>query len=104
MSDGFTTQYAIRLPNGELFSNSSCTHGSFIFSGHQHDPEPVVFDRREQAEAVIAMLVKQAAVLGIVSWTGQIEQRTCSPFSVTDPSVGLADEIEKWAGQQGGEK
>ncbi len=99
MANDFAKQYAIRLPSGELFSNSTCN----IFGGHNHEPEVVVFDRRDQAEATLAMLKRQAVQLGISEWAGRIEERLCSPFSVTDPGAGFAAEVEKWAEAQGGD-
>lgn len=105
MSNEFTTQYAVRLPNGELFSvPAACNHGSFIFGMEPPAPRPVVMNDRAEAEKLLDSLKCQAAQLGITGWAGQIEQRTCSPFSVTDPSAGLGDEVEKWAGTQGGDQ
>ena len=99
MSDGFTRQFAIRLPDGRLFAQCTRSH---IFGG-AHEPEVVIFDTSDQAQNMLDALALQAAQLGITAWAGTIESRLCSPFSVTDPGEGFAAEVEKWAAQQGGE-
>ncbi|MCG7596310.1 hypothetical protein [Mycobacterium sp. PSTR-4-N] len=98
MSD-FATQFAIRLPNGELYTR--CQH-SHLF-GTQCDREPVVFDTREQAENGITMLARSAQELGIDNWADLacIESRLCSPFSQTDPGEQFVDELTKWTERQG---
>lgn len=102
--DGFTTQFAIRLPDGELMSyQPPCNHGVFVFGAELPPRKPYIFDDRNEAIAAMERAQKFASELG-VTWNGWIEQRTCSPFSVTDPSEGLADEVSRWAETQGGEQ
>jgi len=104
MSGEFTTQWAIRLPSGELLTyQPPCTHAAHIFGACPPPRRVVVFDDKSEAEVHLDALSKQAAALGVTSWMGRIEQRTCSPFSVTDPGAGFVDEVTKWAEQQGGE-
>lgn len=97
MSDELTKQYAIRLPNGDLYSQCQTT----VF-GH-HETTVVVFDTEDQARRVLDNLKLAATQLGIPGWVGQIEWRACSPFSNTDLGKSFADEVTKWAAQQGDE-
>lgn len=102
--DGFTTQFAVRLPNGELMSyQPPHTHASYIFGAEPPPRRPYIYDDRAEAEAACERARKIAAELG-VTWNGHVEQRTCGPFTLTDPGAGLGDEIEKWAETQGGQQ
>lgn len=103
MSDGFTQQFAVRMPNGELLSyQPACTYSAHLFGSGHPERRVRVFEDRADAEAEIELRRRYAATELGIEWTASIEQRNCSSFSVTDPSVGLGDEIEKWAETQGG--
>lgn len=97
MSEELAKQFAIRLPNGELYSQCSAS----IFG--TPECKVVVFDTEEQAGQVLNNLKAVAAQLGIPGWAGWIEHRICSPFSATDPTAAFVDDVTKWAAQQGGE-
>lgn len=96
-AEDFTRQYAIRLPNGGLYSRSRSSH---IF-GASIETETFVFDTPEQAEGVVGMLARHAAEIGITGWVGHVEHRLRSPFSNSDPGEQFANEVAKWAAQQG---
>jgi hypothetical protein len=92
--DGFTYQYAIRLPDGTLFA----TH-----QGHEGCPAlPVVFDELAAAQHALHHLRHQAVMFGVTDLAAFIEQRICSPFSVTDPGLDFAEQVTRWAARQGG--
>lgn len=91
---GFTTQYAIRLPDGTLFTTQH---------GYGDCPAlPVVFDTLTDAQHALCHLRRQASMFGITDLAACIEQRICSPFSVTDPSVDFAEQVMRWVARQGG--
>lgn len=101
MSDDFTRQFAIRLPNGELFSTPEV--GGWYASLLGVSPRPqrvVVYDSREEAETALQAMQEKGAQMGI-TLVASIESRLCSPFSQTDPGEQFVDELTKWAERQG---
>lgn len=98
----FTKQYAIRLPNGQLHAHR--TGGWQVLGGgviqYNEDPdavpEPVVYDTLEEVEEGIARFQKQAAHMGITEWLGHIEVRYCTPFSNTEPSEDMLEDLQAW--------
>lgn len=85
-----------------LAAQPACTAAHHIFGGGYPERRVRIFDGRADAEAEIELRRRYAAQELGIDWNAWIEQRNCSPFSATDPSEGLADEVEKWA--RGGEK
>lgn len=88
--NGFTMQFAIRLPDGNLYL-------------HPMSGSVVTWSEREGAELVLAQLQAHAASIGIPGYIGTIEHRYCTPFIADgDPAEQLVDELTAWLQQQGG--
>lgn len=90
LPEGFTLQYAVRLPDGELYA-----------SPNDH---PYLWSTREGAELMLEVLSQRAHAMGARDWHGRIEYQVCSPFLVPDDQAAgrLADEIQAWLQQQTG--
>ena len=89
MSD-FTVQYAIRLPDGQMFTNAM--NGAVV-----------TWSERRGAEHVWAQLRDHAATVGVTQWAGVIVHRYCTPFiGPQDPAEHLVDELTRWLQQQDG--
>lgn len=119
MSDDFTRQYAIRMPNGKLYHHvvESASVEDFsipspmrdmlgswigIFSPPQvAEPAVAIFTTREDAEKQLAELIKQAEAFGVTLYGGVIVERLCTPFTSHDPAVQFFREIAEWALEQG---
>ena len=92
VKNDFTHQYAIALPNGELYSRPESFGGSWLANlglglgpGYSApEPRPFVWNSHAEAEAHLQTLRQTAAGMG-VELLGVVVQRVCSPFFVTDP-------------------
>ena len=92
-------QYAIRKPDGELLHRPPSTASLFrLFGGEPEPSVPIIFDTFGEALEMLQSLQREALRRFGVSWHGTIEQRLCTPFSVTDPSAHLVSEIRQWMG------
>lgn len=90
-SEGFTLQFAIRLPDGNLALNPITS-------------QPLLWADEAGAEKVLGMLRTNAASIGVSDWAGEIVRRLCTPFvSVSDPAEQLVAELSEWLKQQAGE-
>lgn len=89
-SNEFATQWAIELPDGELFK--SAMSGAVI-----------TWSERAGAEHVLEQLRVQASFMGITEYGGRIGRRFCTPFIFdTDNGDALMDELSKWLSEQTG--
>jgi len=104
MTEQFTTQFAIRMPNGELHCQLG---GSSMFEsmfGVANRPRrPAMWDTRAEADEALQGIRDKAAQMGITEWFGVVVQRLCTPFTQGDPTEHFADEVTQWMQQQGGE-
>lgn len=91
-----THQYAIRMPNGKLYSSKS---GYSIF-GQSVIAKVFVWDDPGAAAEQLDQLRDAAQAIGVDDWLGVVVQRVCSEFSTADPVEEFASEIEKWAAEQ----
>lgn len=90
MSTEFTTQFAIRMPDGQMLTNP--------FTGFV-----ATFSDRALAEQAWQHLRAQAASVGVSEWAGVIVHRYCTPFlGPQDPAEHLVNELTTWLQQQGG--
>jgi len=96
---GFTYQWAIRLPDGQLWRQPYMMPWGELAT----PDEPTVFARRAEAERALERIRQQAAVIGI-DWHGWLEFRLCTPFSRTDPAETLVAELEEWMRRHGGDR
>lgn len=108
VKNDFTHQYAIALPNGELYSRPESFGGSWLANlglglgpGYSApEPRPFVWNSHAEAEAHLQTLRQTAAGVG-VELLGVVVQRVCSPFFVTDPGPALVAELEAWLDEGG---
>ena len=94
-----TYQYAIRMPNGELFSGYASSDSFLIALGAVTGAQTrcvSTWNSRTGAEKKLQELRDRAADLGVGDWLGVIVQRVCSPFSDCDPAEQFVDEINQW--------
>lgn len=91
-ANDFSIQYAIRLPDGNLYCSP--------LSG-----AVVTWSSREGAEYVLSQLATQATMMGIANYGGSIEHRYCTPFAPVDQALAeqMIDELTKWLYQNGGQ-
>ncbi|WP_104151118.1 hypothetical protein [Mycobacterium intracellulare] len=120
MTDDFTRQYAIRMPNGQLYRHvvKPASVEDFSIPSPMRDmlgalgvfscepavvaePVPAIFATREDAEKKLAELIKQAEAFGVTLYGGVIVERLCTPFTSHDPAVQFCREISEWALKQG---
>lgn len=86
----FATQYAIRLPDGELFKSP---HNGAVWTWSEFDG----------ALHVLRQLQEQAHAMGIAAYGGSIVHRYCTPFvGDDDNAAALIDELTAWLAQQTG--
>lgn len=86
----FSIQYAIRLPDGQMFTSP--------YSG-----AVVTWSEQCGAQHVWQQLRDQAAAMGVPEWAGVIVHRYCTPFlGPQDPAEHLVDELTTWLQSQGG--
>jgi hypothetical protein len=122
MSDGLTRQWAIRLPNGELYgvAEQRCNQAQAVAQYHSTSsvirdafgiPEPVqtpikpyVFDTRAEAEYVFNKIVENVVAWGVTFWGGVIVERVCSPFTNGSAIVEFGDQVQAWLDEQEGSK
>ncbi len=103
MTNDFTKQWAIAMPNGELWRNQCQCHGG-MFGVCFHNPPPSTFDSRAEAEHTLHQIrAVQARDMGVTDWAGHIVQRLCSPFTVHDPAEQFGTAVEDWLKTQGGQ-
>lgn len=114
----FVTQFAIRLPNQELYGcrtyNPQDMMSGWIgmgmaqgFGGFEGDEDldeeittpPTVWYDRKEVERGLEVLRQQAKTMGIEYWGGQIVERLCSPFT-GENLEGYVDEIQTWLKEQ----
>lgn len=119
MSDDFTHQYAIRMPNGQLYRHivKSPSVEDFSIPSPMRDmlgaiglicetpavgdPSVAIFPTRAAAEQKLTELTKQAEAFGVSLYGGVIVERLCTPFTSHDPAVQFSREIAEWALKQG---
>lgn len=90
-ADDFTMQYAIQLPNGELFM-------------HPFNGQVATWSEFDRAKHVYDQLAANAEVLGM-TFAGEIVHRYCTRFiSRTDQAEKLILELEDYLKQQGGQQ
>lgn len=88
--EGFTYQYAIRMPDGNLYA-------------HPFNGKPLLWDSHEAATAALESMRLSASGMGVPHWAGHIVWQLCSPFmGATDPATGIAEEIQAWLHKQPG--
>jgi hypothetical protein len=97
--DGFTYQFAILCPDGELYRQRPSAWCSVL--GDPPRGDVVLFASRQAAEMVLGQICETAALMGM-NFCGQIVQRLCSPFRIDDPAAHFADAVERWANGQVG--
>ncbi len=73
---------------------------AFLPNATAREAKAIIFDTQTEAIEMAASIQQQCARYGI-TLAVTIEQRICSPFSVTDPAQAFADEVERWAYGQG---
>jgi hypothetical protein len=100
MSD-FTFQYAVRLPNGDLFTTPKPTAYSPVmqFFGATQEPmrELAVFDELSDAEEALEQMRRVAAQVGVDNLGATIVTRICSPFLADhDDAGGFVAHINEW--------
>jgi hypothetical protein len=90
-ANDFTIQFAIRLPDGELYLSP--------MSG-----AVVTWSSREGAEHVLAQLREYAQSMGIREYAGAIVRRYCTPFvgEGQDVAAEMFEELTKWLAQNSG--
>lgn len=102
--NGWETQYAIRMPNGELFSMQRMqTERDYSVDAATNDmmgvaalfgfgggatvskpvgsPLPVIYTNLADAEQQLKHMREQAAQFGVSHWGGEIVHRICTPFT-----------------------
>jgi hypothetical protein len=90
MSNDFTTQFAIRLPDGGYFLSP-------------HSDAVVTWSEEAGAQYVLEQLRAHAAAMGINDYLGVVVHRYCTPFiGPADEGAQLIDELQTWLKQQGG--
>lgn len=88
-SHDYAMQYAIRLPDGSLWTNP-------------HNGGSVSWSEREGAEAALEQIRAQAAAIQ-AQFHGEVVYRYCTPFlSDGDDASGLIDELTAWLEKQTG--
>ncbi|MCV7205280.1 hypothetical protein H7J71_25060 [Mycolicibacterium peregrinum] len=87
----FAIQYAIQLPNGQLYLSPQ--------SG-----AVVTWSEREGAEYVLDQLAAHSHHMGMTDWTAHIVHRYCTPFVPLDQALAeqMIDELTTWLHKQGG--
>lgn len=122
MTDDFIHQFAIRMPNGQLYRNVVSPPpvedfsipsayrdvlGFFGVAGSVQPTQvvvesgPAIFTTREEAEKKLAEIAKQAEAFGVNLYGGTVVERLCTPFTSHDPAVQFGREIAEWALKQG---
>lgn len=87
---GFTIQYAIRMPDGNLVTTPIGSEA--------------LWKERPDAERTLIALRAQAANIGVRDWAGVVVRRYSTPFiSDTDPAENLITDLGAWLKQQSGE-
>jgi hypothetical protein len=90
-AQGFTLHYAIRLPNGELFT--------------AYNGEVARWSEQRYAENVLRQLAEQATAMGITEYLGQIVRSYATPFiGPNDGGEQLVDELQAWLRRETGGK
>jgi hypothetical protein len=81
--NGFTFQYALRLPNGDLYlkpTRPSMFTAMFYATPPEPERELAVFDTRADAEEVLEDMRKVAREVGVDNLGATIVTRLFSPF------------------------
>lgn len=93
MSNEFTIQWAVRLPDGQMFL-------------HPVSGAAVTWSSREGAQYVLDQLREQARAMGVHNYAGALVRRYCTPFigeaDGQDVAAAMIDEITEWLHRQGG--
>lgn len=88
---GFSIQYAIRLPDGQLAVNP-------------YTSGPYLWEDEASALKSLEILRHQAAQIGVSCWAGAVVRRYCTPFvGADDPGEQFLDELSTWLKQQTGD-
>lgn len=106
MAEEFVRQFAIRMPNGQLYCKPRHNWPAYFGLGldlPDPAPQPYIWDTRDEATATLQSLRGAATEMGIVEWFGVIVERICTPFTQGDPAEHFAAEVDQWVREQGGE-
>lgn len=118
-------QYAIRMPNGELYSDVAPQApvddysipspmrdmlGLGSWFGMMSTPAPatrvptgpVIFSDYPAAKAKLDELRKAARAVGVTVYGGEIVERLCTPFSTGDLVAQFNADLIEWLEQHGG--
>jgi hypothetical protein len=106
MSNDFTAQFAIQMPDGTLYRRAPETDWSrllgFKSSTAALAESPYIYDTRAEADDALRNLRNKAAAMGITEWFGVVVQRLCTPFAEANPAERLVLELREWMMDQGG--
>ncbi|AEJ93055.1 hypothetical protein PBI_VELVETEEN_82 [Mycobacterium phage Velveteen] len=98
MTNELIRQYAIRKPDGQLWERPTESILGGLFGTTSSGP--TIFDSFDSALRTLQRLQEEAWDRLGVRWYGTIESRLCTPFSVTDPSARLVEQIQEWMGSE----
>ena len=86
--DGFSYQFAIRLPDGDF---ARCPQTGMM----------LLWDNEADAVIMFRHMEQHAAWLGVRMWGGAVVRRYCTPFvGDHDPAEVFLDELDAWLQQQ----
>lgn len=118
------TQYAIRMPDGSLYSTAGpvATERDYSVDSASHDmfsglgalfgmtgptvsqpvgaPVPMLFPNEQAAQRKLEELRKHAAGMGVTLWGGEIVHRVCTPFTTGSAARQFMTALQSWMQQQ----
>ncbi|MGB0971436.1 MAG: hypothetical protein ACPGVG_10785 [Mycobacterium sp.] len=118
-SEGFATYWAVRLPDGTLWSPPGQCEAAKSAAEQYHNapsfirevlgamgvqeppakppaPVPMVFINEDDAQALCSQLREQAMSMGVTHWYGHVVSALRTPFTAKDPSVEFAEQVAQW--------
>lgn len=123
MSNDFVHQFAVMMPNGELFCQplyaavenfsvpspvrdmlgAAAMYGNAAPQPHLHVVgfQLALFENAADAQRTLDMLRDQAQVLGVSHWGGCVVERLCTPFTSAAPDDEFSAEVTHWLEQRG---
>lgn len=114
----FRLQFAIRMPNGHLYSEPTKTKQDYGIYGTpmsamfaewfgglgiditQEDTPPPdgvrarIFDNEDDAIKLLVELQERAAAVGVPYWGGAVVKSLCTPFTTADPAHEFVTAIQ----------
>lgn len=120
------TQYAIRMPDGSLYSTAGPveTERDYSVDSATNDflgglgamlgmtgptvskpvgaPVPLLFLNEQAAQRKLDELRKQAAGMGVTLWGGEIVHRVCTPFTTGSAARQFMTALQSWMERQHG--